>query len=82
MTTDNITTLHPLGNRPGLRSDIERLITPLDLAEAERSAWLEFRLRRRAFRRSRTLADEIKMLEARDAWVRAFRQVERQEVAA
>lgn len=72
MTTDNITTLHPLGNRPGLRSDIERLIPPLDLARAEHVALLKFRLSRRDFERSHDLDDEARMVEACDSWSRAY----------
>ena len=79
----NVVDLLGKGNHPSSDNDnTVRLCRHLAMAEAERAAWLAFRISRRAFRRTRSLADEIKMIEARDLWVRAFRQVERQEVAA
>ena len=52
-----------------------RLGVPLDMAETERSAFLEFRRRRQAFRKTRSMADEIIMLEARNHWSRVYTRI-------
>ena len=79
----NVVDLPGKGNHPSSDNDnTARLCRPLDLAEAEQAAWLAFRISRRAFRRTRSLADEIVMIEARDRWAIAFRRVERYEAAA
>ena len=54
----------------------ERLSRAFDLAEVERAAWLTFRITRHAFLKSRSLSDEIAMIDARDVWDQVFRQVE------
>lgn len=79
----NVVDLPGKGNHPSSDNDnTARLCWSLDLAEAEWAAWLVFRISRRAFRRTRSLADEIKMIEARDRWAIAFRRVEFCGVAA
>jgi len=75
----NVVDLPGKGNHPPSDNDnaaAEHLCRYLALAEAERSAWLAFRICRRTFHRTRSLSDEIVMLEARNAWDRAFRQAE------
>ncbi len=70
----NIIDLPRKGKHPPSDNDnaAGRLCQHLDLAAAEHVALLEFRLRRRDFERTRTLDAEVRLVEARDSWSRAF----------
>lgn len=80
----NVTDMSGKDNHPKAENDNSagHLRRSLDLAEAERTTWLAFRVRRHAFRKTKTLTAEIIMIEALGAWERAFHRVEHNEVAA
>lgn len=62
--------LRPQGNPPPIYRYFN---APLIRAEAQRAAWLDYRIHVRKFEADRTLDNEIEAVTARDAWDLAWR---------
>lgn len=65
-----IVTLRSQGNPSTIYA---RFNDPLDRVEAQRVAWLDYRVRLREFKADSSLDNETKALAARDAWHAAWR---------
>lgn len=73
LSMTNVTTLPHKGNPSPKQTIYEYFNDPLDRVEAQRAAWLDYRVRRRELAANPTLDNELRAVASRETWHATWR---------